>query len=548
MMFHPNLVKTHLPALLTSTVLLAACNAPATSAEPERSAAAADLQHPFSIVQDDDSDSVLTIERGGAEVWRIESFVVSAGPIADLTGDGRANVLIHEAATVSDRALHLLDLPAEGEVSVLWTLSGHASDFHRQEALVYELIAAGEPVATPPYLAPDDGPGAQDAAELAVEEGYGGAASGVGGDYAFMLTPPDNRLSVTRDGSQVWRSDHTVIAYQPALMPGTPRQEVVLVHEAVSRSARKLHLLSLEGMQARPLWHTEGGAAEMIARYDQIAAALAAGQLDLQALQAGTSEGPAASSEAGESVAQDSAPSAFIVETFEDPREGVAVLRDGEEIWRFESWMASIKRQGDLTGNGVGNLLIFYARTRSVRGYVLAELADHGVEVIWDVSGVALDFEEIEEDILSRLDQGLSLETPPTRTHPDAAALLAGIESAGEPASDGAPADSDLQARIAAMGYALLAGDEADARDIAFAVTRHGEIVWSVRAMMLGHHALRPSSNPDAVELVVEVRETRRYGTDYVLELAADGLTVISETDGEVSGFQPPSERKPWPE
>ena len=483
----------------------------------------------YRIVQNDDEDGILTIERDGAEIWRIESFVVSAGPITDLTGDGRANVLIHEAVTVSDRALHLLDLPAEGNVSVLWTLSGHASDFHRQESLVYELIAAGEPVATPPYLTPDDDPAAQDAALLAVEEEPGGTGSGIGGDYAFTLTSPDSRLSVTRDGSPVWRSDHTVIAYQPALMTGTPRQEVVLVHEAVSRSARKLHLLSLDGMQVRSLWNAEGGAAEMIARYDQIAAELAAGQLDLEALQSAD-------------------PSTYVVETLDDPREGVAVLRDGEEIWRFESWMASIERQGDLTGNGVENLLIFYARARSVRGYVLAELADHGVEVIWDVSGVAFEFDAIEEDILTRLEQGLSLETPPARAHPDAAGLLADIGSAGEPADsapDGAAGDGDLQARMAAMGYALLADDEATARDIAFGVTRHGEIVWSVRAMMVTHHALRASRNPDAVELVVEVRETRRYGTDYVLELTPGGVTVISETDGEVSGFQPPSGREP---
>lgn len=172
--------------------------------------------------------------------------------------------------------------------------------------------------------------------------------------------------------------------------------------------------------------------------------------------------------------------------------------------------------------------------------------------MIWDVSGVALEFDAIEEDILTRLEQGLSLETPPARARPDAAALMADIGSVGEPAdstaapaSDGAAADSDLQARMAAMGYALLAGDDADARDLTFGVTHHGEIVWSVRAMMVTHHALRASSNPDAVELVVEVRETRRHGTDYVLELAADGLTVISETDGEVSGFQPRSDREP---
>lgn len=92
------------------------------------------------------------------------------------------------------------------------------------------------------------------------------------------------------------------------------------------------------------------------------------------------------------------------------------------------------------------------------------------------------------------------------------------------------------------MGYEILTGDDAAAHELTIAVTQHGEVAWGVRAMMLGYYSLRPSETPGAVDLLVEVRETRRYGTDYLLRLAPGGLTVISETDGDITGFQPPRE------
>lgn len=425
-MFHLTLGKTALPAFLTSAVLLGACNAPATPAEPQHSAAAANIEHAYRVVQDDDSDSVLTIERDGAEVWRIESFVVSAGPISDLTGDGRMNVLIHEAATLSDRALHLLDLPPEGEASVLWTLSGHASSFHRVESLVYARIEAGESLAERPAASFDDDDELDEQAfdletveALDAMDSAGDAPlSSSAASYDLEQVGPDLRLAVSLDGEVIWQSDYTVLAQHGPVGPDASGVSRLLVQEAVSRSIRRLQVLALEGASVRSVWSEDGMAYEMAPRYQLIASALDAGTFDPAAL-----DTPGAS-----------------------------------------------------------------------------EIDPQGFELPASPGG----------------DIGLS-----EAVEADTAAL---------------------EAAIAEMGYEILTGDEADALDMTIAVTRHGETAWGMRAMMLGYYSLQTSETPDAVDLMVEIRETRRYGTIYQLRLAPDGLTVISETKAETTGFQPPSD------
>jgi hypothetical protein len=423
-MFHLTRGKTALPALLTSAVLLGACNAPATPAEPRQGVEAADFEHPFRVVQDDDNDSVLTIERDGAEVWRIESFVVSAGPIADLTGDGRANVLIHEAATVSDRALHLLDLPTEGEVSVLWTLSGHASSFHRVESMAYQRVEAGESLAQPPHAAFGDEDGLDDQAfdqetleALEALDSAGNAPpSGSPASYDLEQAGPDLRLAVSQNGRVIWQSDHTVIAHHGPVGPDGEGVSRLLVQEAVSRSVRRLQVLALEGGSVRSVWSQQGMAYEMLPRYQQISSALDAGTFN---------------------------PAAF-----------------------------------DAPG--------------------ASEIDPHGFELPAQPGS----------------DIGLS-----EAVEVDTAAL---------------------EAAIAAMGYAILTGEDAEAQEMTIAVMRHGERVWGVRSMMMGDYSLTLSDTPGAVDLMVEMRETRRYGTIYQLRLAPDGLTLISETQAETTGFQLP--------
>jgi hypothetical protein len=233
----------------------------------------------------------------------------------------------------------------------------------------------------------------------AVENGQD-AAEPVSG-YELALTEPDRRLAVSLDGVVIWRSDHTVIAHHGPAETDAAGVSRLLVHEAVSRSVRRLQVLALEGESARPVWAAQGMASEMTPRFHEIAAALDAGAFD---------------------------PHGF----------GLPAA-PGEDIGLSEAY---------------------------------------------------------------------PVDTPA------------------------------LEAAIAAMGYQILTGEEAEAHDMTIAVMQRGERVWGVRAMMLGHHSLAPSDTPGAVDLLVEVRETRRYGTDYRLRLTPEGLTVISETDGGVTGFQ----------
>lgn len=95
------------------------------------------------------------------------------------------------------------------------------------------------------------------------------------------------------------------------------------------------------------------------------------------------------------------------------PGETVQVSQAGHEIWRFEAWMATVMAQGDLTGDGIDNLLISYAEARSLRGYRLVALGPAGVEVLWDVQGHVERMREVESDIAARLESGRTLAPRP---------------------------------------------------------------------------------------------------------------------------------------
>ncbi len=92
---------------------------------------------------------------------------------------------------------------------------------------------------------------------------------------------------------------------------------------------------------------------------------------------------------------------------------GLAVLHNGDVVWSIESWMLSFDEPRDLTLDGMPNLLIHTARSRSFREITLLELGSDGVQVLWSVDGHVLDIRLFEAELIRRMSAGESLATPP---------------------------------------------------------------------------------------------------------------------------------------
>ena len=89
------------------------------------------------------------------------------------------------------------------------------------------------------------------------------------------------------------------------------------------------------------------------------------------------------------------------------------VVRNAEEIWSLQSWMISVDPVGDLTGDGLPNLLVHEASSRSFRSIQLLELGPDGVQVLWQLSGHVTELNDAEAEIYRRLEAGESLAIPP---------------------------------------------------------------------------------------------------------------------------------------
>ncbi len=101
----------------------------------------------------------------------------------------------------------------------------------------------------------------------------------------------------------------------------------------------------------------------------------------------------------------------------EDPYGDIRVMREDTLVWQTNRWMVFTGDTiADKTGNGLPNMLIYYAHRRSFRGYMLIEFAPERINEQWNIVVHASESEDIERDIYERLKAGISLEHPPSRS------------------------------------------------------------------------------------------------------------------------------------
>lgn len=241
----------------------------------------------------------------------------------------------------------------------------------------------------------------------------------------------------------------------------------------------------------------------------------------------------------------------YVIDHGTESGRAVRIYRHGELVWSLERMMVSAHDEvRDLTRNGLPNLLVSYARSRSFRGYLLLEFTPEGVTELWGMEAHATEIGSLENDIFKRMSAGESLERPPS--HPrgptDPEAFLRRDEPTVIPTSEELeptpPMDSGadgLHQTLEAMGYRILSGEEAVAVERTFSLLQQGEEVWGLRASIVTRYELRTGQEPGHLELEVTAREFRRSVTTYLLELTPDGVEVLSQGTDDASGRSPPS-------
>ena len=110
-------------------------------------------------------------------------------------------------------------------------------------------------------------------------------------------------------------------------------------------------------------------------------------------------------------------------------------------------------------------------------------------------------------------------------------------------ADEGSDPDTDtpdVAAGITALGYEIVNGpDMGELR-----ILLHGQEAWSIETYMVSYE-LRAQEGTGLFEVLVDTRENRQSGTQYLLELSAEGVHVLDESDGPPSGINPPAGQRP---
>ena len=110
-------------------------------------------------------------------------------------------------------------------------------------------------------------------------------------------------------------------------------------------------------------------------------------------------------------------------------------------------------------------------------------------------------------------------------------------------ANDGSDPDTDTPdaaAGIEALGYEIISGPDLGELRILL----HGQEAWSIETYMVSHE-LRAQEGTGLFEVLVDTRENRQSGTQYLLELGPEGVHVLDESDGPPSGIVPPAGHRP---
>lgn len=414
-------------------------------------------------LQTNTPDAAAELRFGDEVVWTLPhsqrlTVLAFSGP-RDMTGNGWPDLMVLTGMSRSGRQIEVLELGPEPARSVYETrLMGPDAERLMQ---MPEGMFLGK-------LLGELGLYPLDPARLSPQPG---------GSYLLGYSDDGlSRLVIRRDGISVWASDNTVLdgLSDPLDMTGDGVDNL-LVHEAVSRSQRRLHLLALGADGVEVLWQVSGHASDIVPLLEGLRARVEAGQSIADSPE--TDGEPLSPQEQLEALG-------FEIR----PRDGGIELRLGDVVlWREGGRMF----QHDLLpATAPGHLLLVtrYMISRQNSIETTLEIGPHGMRLLWQ----------------DNLYHGPSLPGLPQPPAPDdTEAPIAEIPAPLQPLP----------------GYEIIL---TEARD-RLVVRHEGREVWSLEAAVITYHRLWPGAPSVLAELRIQSHDKAGTVTNHILPLTNDG-------------------------
>ncbi len=309
---------------------------------------------------------------------------------------------------------------------------------------------------------------------------------------------PDSRLVIRRGAQVLWRSENTVLSTAPGprdmTLDGTDN---LLVHEALSRSERRLHLLSLGEARVEAVWQVTDHAERILPLIDSLLMQVEAGESIAK-----PPELPVEDHD-GRQPEPDPSPLADLREMQAELTEALHALgyalrhhdnevtlsREGVTLWRGGGFNPMVFL---LPSPRPDHVALHYSAMRSRQGSIeiWLEIGPHGARVTH---------------------RSTHYHGPP---RPGAIVTYPAIPRAAPPVS------GPLETIDAPPGYEVHLNAPRDR----LSLIHDGQEVWALEAAVISYHRLRPAEAPEVLaELVVQSRDAYGPVTNHLLPLTAEG-------------------------
>lgn len=331
--------------------------------------------------------------------------------------------------------------------------------------------------------------------------------------YDLRMDTPENAAELRFDGRIVWAEPHsqrlTILAFSgPRDMTGNGWPDLMVL-TGMGRSARAIQVLELGPDPARTV-HEIGlsglDAHRLMQMPERTLLAPMLAELGLRPLD------PARLSPPAEGALQID---------LEGPQSRLVIRRGDTVLWRSQDTvLAGTPGPRDMTGDGIDNLLVHEAPSRSQRRLHLLSLGETQVETLWQVAGHAQRILPLIDTLLMHVEAGGSIAKPPELPDEDSAGR--------EPEPDPSPLaelremQAELTEALHALGYALRH------HDTELTLSRDGVTLWrgsGFNQMVF----LLPSPRPGHLALHYSAMRSRQGSIELWLEIGPHGARVTHQ-------------------
>lgn len=423
-----------------------------------------------------DEAAILRLE--GRAVWSLPAIyrtvLAFSGP-RDMTGNHWPDLMVLTGARRSGREIAVLELGPEPARQVYQASALSGLDANRlmempEGAFLDKMIDdLGLPGLDPAHLSPPPV-----------------------GDYRLEYSEPLSRLIVRLDDVIAWASENTVLGGTPDPMDMTgDGVNNLLVHEALSRSQRRLHLLSLGSEGVSVLWHVSAHAGAILPLLQRLIDGVEAGRSIAEAPELPDRSDAESQTQPQAADTSQAALQRRLESLGFELRHGenrwLELRLGGVVLWRQEGHMMHGHLQ-PATAPGHLQMVTNHMLSRQRSIETLLELGPYGMRV---------------------LSQHGIYHGPPVPGMPQPP------EQPRPPAPDATPPET----LATPHGYEITLSGSRDR----LAVHHEGHEVWALEAAVITYHRLVPGAPPALADLLIQSQDAAGAVTNHRLPLVADG-------------------------